>query len=578
MFKKKSVKQKIGLVLLVVVFVCTIVAAYLVNTNVLPYALLVPQTFSPQALKEDFLFLRKTLEEGHPGLYRYTSKAEMDRLFDETQQKLNHSMDEIAFYRILAPLIAAIKDGHTSLEPATILSDQLSPQNDFPLSVRVLGNKVFIFDDFATPDHALAGAEILSINGVPIETILHTMLAGITGDGNIITGKVHYLEGGGALGYFRALFSPMLYPLLGITSPFTLKYRPYQQVQERTIQVSGRPFDDLVKAYEKKYPADARPPLLPDGRIMPPNEPSFLDHGNIAVWKFSGFGGYTPADRNGAYIDTAFQQIRAHRSKVLILDVRNVGGGLDALGERLYSYFADAPFRYYDDLVANALTFSFLSQTQQAPPLPADEFARGADGKYHWVKHLMGLMQPLQPYFAGKVYLLINGDCFSACAEVASSMQFHKKATFIGEEVGGGYYGNTSGIPYDVYLSHTKIVLVLPVVAYYLSVRGYPSADQGVMPDYPVQSTIQDLLAGKDNEMTMALSIARGEPLEVSLCRYQELEESLFAGVNRRLGAVPQTQGVYHPRVRAIGNGSTCRLARAEVAFELPHAWIAEIP
>ena len=103
-------------------------------------------------------------------------------------------MDEIAFYRILAPLIAAIEDGHMSLEPATIVSDQLTPQNDFPFSVRILGNKVYIFDDFETPDHALAGAEILSINGVPIETILHTMLAGITGDGNIVTGKVHYLE------------------------------------------------------------------------------------------------------------------------------------------------------------------------------------------------------------------------------------------------------------------------------------------------------------------------------------------------------------------------------------------------
>jgi len=508
----KSLKRKIGLLLLVVVLVFTVIASYLVSTYALPYALLVPQTFSPQELNEDFLFLRKTLEEGHPGLYRYTSKSEMDRLFDETRRKLNRPMDEIAFYRVLAPLIAAIKDGHTSLEPATHVINSLWPENDFPFGVRVLGNKVFIFDDFATPNHALAGAEIISINGVSIETILQTMLAGITGDGNIVTGKKHHLGGGGGLGFFRALFSPMLYPLLGIKSPFILKYRPFQQVQEQTIQVTGQPFAELVKAYEKKYPADARPPLLPDGRIMPPDEPHFLDNGNIAVWKVAGFGGYTPANRNGAYIDKAFQQIRSRGSKVLILDVRNNGGGLDALGERLFSYFADAPFRYYDDLVANALTFSFLSHTQQAQPLPAHEFVLQADGKYHWVKHPnWGILQPRQPHFAGKVYLLINGGCFSTCAEFVSTMHFHKKAIFIGEEIGGGYYGNTSGFPYNVYLPHTKIVLVIPVVAYYLSVRGYAHADQGVMPDYPVQSTIEDLLAGKDNEMTLALSLARGE-------------------------------------------------------------------
>ena len=191
--------------------------------------------------------------------------------------------------------------------------------------------------------------------------------------------------------------------------------------------------------------------------------------------------------------------------------MRNNGGGLDALGERLFAYFADAPFHYYDDLVANPSTFRLYSQTQQGEPLPTDEFALKADGKYHWVKHLMRLMQPLQPHFAGKVYLLINGGCYSTCAEFVSTMQFHQKATFIGEEAGGGYYGDTSGFTSNVYLPHTKIVLVLPLVAYYLSVHGYAHADRGVMPDYPVQSTIQDLLAGKDNAMTLALSLARGQ-------------------------------------------------------------------
>jgi C-terminal processing protease CtpA/Prc len=153
-----------------------------------------------------------------------------------------------------------------------------------------------------------------------------------------------------------------------------------------------------------------------------------------------------------------------------------------------------------------------LSQIRQANPLPADEFALQADGKYHWVKHPnWGFLQPRQPHFAGKVYALISGVCFSACAELASTLHFHQKATFIGEEVGGDYYGNTSGFLYQVFLPHTKIALDIPVVAYYLSVHGYPAADQGVMPDYPVQSTAQDWLAGNDSGMTLALKLARGQ-------------------------------------------------------------------
>src|SRR3974377_2027942 len=79
-----------------------IIAAYVEGSSLLKYGNLTSRSFSPQELSEDFIFLRKSLEEGHPGLYRYTAKAEMDRLFDETQQKLNQPMDETQFYRILA--------------------------------------------------------------------------------------------------------------------------------------------------------------------------------------------------------------------------------------------------------------------------------------------------------------------------------------------------------------------------------------------------------------------------------------------------------------------------------------------
>jgi hypothetical protein len=369
---------------------------------------------------------------------------------------------------------------------------------------------VYISDDFATDNRRLAGAEIISINGVPAATIVQTLMTDTPGDGNILTGKAFHIGGGGGLGYFRALFSPMLSPLLGITNPFTLRYQLPGQRQIQTIQVTGQPFADLVKAYETRHPTEARPPLLPDGQIMPHPQPQFYDNGTIAYWQVDGFGGYTPADRNGAFIDTAFQQIHTFGSKTLILDVRGNGGGLDALGARLFSYFADGPFQYYDDLVTNTLNFG-LSHTKDGTQPPADQFARSADGKYHWVQHPnWGILQPHTPHFGGKVYLLIDGACFSTCGEFVSTMQYHRKATFIGEEIGGGYYGNTSGFSYAFYLPHTKIVLDLPVVAYYLSVHGYAQADQGVMPDYPVQPTVTDLLTGKDPALAMALSLARG--------------------------------------------------------------------
>jgi hypothetical protein len=73
--------------------------------------------FTPGQLRDDFRVLRKSLEEAHPGLYRQTSKGELDRLFSEAEQSLDRPLDVFEFYRVLAPLVASIRCGHTNLQP-----------------------------------------------------------------------------------------------------------------------------------------------------------------------------------------------------------------------------------------------------------------------------------------------------------------------------------------------------------------------------------------------------------------------------------------------------------------------------
>jgi hypothetical protein len=92
-----------------------------------------------------------------------------------------------------------------------------------------------------------------------------------------------------------------------------------------------------------------------------------------------------------------------------------------------------------------------------------------------------------------------------------SHARFQKRATFIGEESGGGYYGNTSGQGIDLTLPNTKVYVRIPLVSYYLAVGGYkaPAAYRGVLPDHPIRYSIEDLLAGKDKELAKALELAR---------------------------------------------------------------------
>ena len=60
-----------------------------------------------------------------------------------------------------------------------------------------------------------------------------------------------------------------------------------------------------------------------------------------------------------------------------------------------------------------------------------------------------------------------------------------------------------------VTLPNTKFGIFLPLVTYYMAVNGYKAAAHGVVPDHPVKYTIEELLAGRDKDMDVALSLAR---------------------------------------------------------------------
>ena len=133
---------------------------------------------------------------------------------------------------------------------------------------------------------------------------------------------------------------------------------------------------------------------------------------------------------------------------------------------------------------------------------------RQPNGKYRLVKHPnWGIQQPSKPTFTGKVYILINGGSFSTTSEFLSHVHARKRATFIGAESGGGYYGNTSGPGLLLTLPNTGLQAYVPLMTYYLAVRGYKAANHGVVADFPVAYTIDELLAGKDKELAVALEL-----------------------------------------------------------------------
>ena len=151
----------------------------------------VGKKIEPDKLVVDFRLARQALEEGHSGIYRYTAREKLDGLFDVAEKSLNRPMNAVEFYRILAPVVAAIKCGHTGVGlPEEMQKAYGTKALLLPLQIRVLAGRIYILRDLSEGATTLAGREIRSINGVPAAKIVETMLATTPGDGDSQTCRI----------------------------------------------------------------------------------------------------------------------------------------------------------------------------------------------------------------------------------------------------------------------------------------------------------------------------------------------------------------------------------------------------
>lgn len=454
--------------------------------------------FAPAELREDFAIARHAYEEGHPGLYRFESKRTLDRAFAEAGQKLDRPMTATEFWRVLAPLVASFRCGHSRAEiPDTLVKVLNSTRRLLPLQVRVLDGRLWIVRDLATEGERLAGRELLAVNGVPARQLLETMLAASPRDGFGETMAPQSLR--------RFRFAGLLERLWAFDGAYEVTVRDDRGRSER-VTLAGAPLSALQARLKARHPEDV-------GALR--GEFELLDGGRIGRLRLAGFGG-TVSDSDTTDIRTffarSFAAMRERGTRTLVLDLRDNGGGEDALGKILFAYLVDRPFPYYDDLLLSGRGFSFERYVADFDSVSAGKCERRADGTWHFTGHPnWGTQRPLEPHFGGRVIALMNGASFSTTCEFLSHLRDAHRATFVGEESGGAYVGNTSGRVLRVTLPHTHVQVGVPILRYDLAVAPVKPFGRGILPDVPVEPTIADLVAGRDAELAKALELARSD-------------------------------------------------------------------
>lgn len=208
------------------------------------------------------------------------------------------------------------------------------------------------------------------------------------------------------------------------------------------------------------------------------------------------------------FIDSAFLAMRDKGVAKLIIDLRNNEGGVEEYGGYLYSYLSRGPFNYYKKIKVARNTESSVKKYAGFPPgyEQALPMIKEVDGEFLWPMQEYLAEKPAKPNaFGGKVFVLTNGFSFSVTAEFAAVAKTYNRVTFIGEETGGAYEGDNSGVFAIVNLPNSGLSVSIPLMSFYMNTTAGYSRSAGIVPDIKVIATIDDMIAGRDVVMERAM-------------------------------------------------------------------------
>jgi C-terminal processing protease CtpA/Prc len=333
---------------------------------------------------------------------------------------------------------------------------------------------------------------------MPMGRIVADLLPAVSSDAHIETSKYQILSSSVRFSYLFNIF-------YDITRSYEVGYKNTKNGKIQTVTVKGMKQKDVLTTFQKRYPElnKTQPPL------------SFHDVEGVPVLTIRTFGSRA-LKREGfdypGFLRNTFQELVDKNSPSLIIDLRDNGGGDDAFGKILFAHLTDKEYRYYAALEVKNNTFDFLKYTnlpREEWTFPENRIKKNERGWYDVLGHPnLGVQKPIPPIYKGKVFVLINGRSFSATGETTSLMHCHKKAVFVGEECGSGYYGNTSGFMVVVNLPNSGIGVSVPLVRYSMAVDGYPK-DRGIIPDFPFEPKVEDVLANRDSILRYAVDLAK---------------------------------------------------------------------
>ncbi|WP_298220935.1 S41 family peptidase [Flavobacterium sp.] len=443
--------------------------------------ILLDKTLKKDSVSAEFTELYHLTNTIHPGQLMFCTKNEFDKTYLTLKNSIKTDLSVVEYYKLTATLMAKIKDGHTAVDRSQI-SALLKERLVFPFSIYKIKNH-FYLDKTTAENKNYSGLRILKINGSDIHFIANQIQ------------KYIHLEGKNETGLntrFRNF--PFYYFIFNPTEKFEIEYLDENKHQHKTI-LKGISFETHTKNLTEKVE-----PLTTEFKSK-----------DIAVLKFQSFeNGYNETDRKIAekQLDVFFAQLDSLKTKNLILDLRDNGGGSAEIANYLFSYLTNKPYFYFDYIGAKYNSVKAWKHYAQYPDNIEEINLNETKSKnglncytetdatdYWWFEQQQGKSN----YYKGKISVLINGGCFSTTGHLLSLMRAYRIGKCYGEYSQGSNYSNSGGQAFV--LPYSKTLVWIPTFQYKMRTPNFVYDPKGIKPDVEIQMQPKDLKTQFDRPM-----------------------------------------------------------------------------
>ena len=392
------------------------------------------EVYHPDSIKTEFVSLLKQIQSVHPNMGSIVDIDEYYRVKHEVLEQITKPMTQLEVYRLYSVLNPVLADGHCvvflpqykdQIKEAVEQGDRL-----FPLHV-------FVDKDFSlwvkTASHGLAaGTEVQSINGVDAVEITRYLEQRIFGDNR---------------DFRRVLvgdrFAENLWIHYGSSPSFELVVKEGEEMKTVTIEgaTDFLPHRRDEQAFEDLYSFE----FLADKQV------GYL---NTKTWWFP-----NGMDRWLAFTDSIFTELRDNRSKYLIIDVRENGGGDDQMWmQGIMPYIAKKKWKRM---------LHFLGRVREI-----DQAYPGRLGELAIFDYYGEFEVSDKPKFDGGVYIIVGRKTYSSSIMLSSAIKDNELGTIVGQEEATFARGCQTGMPLPHKMNTTGMRAVTPQHWYQRNTEG----------------------------------------------------------------------------------------------------------